>query len=212
MAITTEILVVEDDPALGDKIKKFLSKHKNSVTLVQDGESALSIMQKKTFALVLLDLILPGMDGEDVIKAIRKKYNPVELPVCVISVKTNKIHDLLAIGANEFLDKPVSLELLQLRVINLCLASDFHKIKLKEMERKVVESIVITYNHHINTPLAVAKILVSKLIKECPKEDLTRLKDSLDKISQINTKLRTLLDDDIKYEQYTEHSTMIKLE
>ena len=73
------ILLVEDDPMIGDAIQGALTDASYAADWVQNGAHALSALATHTYALVLLDLGLPGQDGFEVLARIRARNNPVPL-------------------------------------------------------------------------------------------------------------------------------------
>lgn len=100
--IKMNILIVEDDIYIGNLIEELL-KDKYNVYRAYSGSEALLMFQHHSFDLVLLDLMLPGLEGEEVLKQIRGKTK-----VIVISAKTSK-HDKvsnLMSGANDYITKP----------------------------------------------------------------------------------------------------------
>ena len=97
-----KILIVEDDLYIGNLMEELL-KDKYDVYRAYSGSEALLLFQHQAFALVLLDLMLPGLDGEEVLNNIKGKTK-----VIVISAKTSK-HDKvtnLINGANDYITKP----------------------------------------------------------------------------------------------------------
>ncbi|WP_244464433.1 response regulator transcription factor [Paraclostridium sordellii] len=112
------ILVVEDDVDINNLITKTLEKHDYKVTQAFSGSEALLQLSISEFKLILLDLMLPGMSGEDIINKIREKK---EIPIIVISAKTSlqdKVN-VLNIGADDYIIKPFELEEVIARVNSL---------------------------------------------------------------------------------------------
>ncbi|CEN81307.1 response regulator transcription factor [Paraclostridium sordellii] len=112
------ILVVEDDVDINNLITKTLEKHNYKVTQAFSGSEALLQLSISEFKLILLDLMLPGMSGEDIINKTREKK---EIPIIVISAKTSlqdKVN-VLNIGADDYIIKPFELEEVIARVNSL---------------------------------------------------------------------------------------------
>lgn len=112
------ILVVEDDVDINNLITKTLEKHDYRVTQAFSGSEALLQLSISEFKLILLDLMLPGMSGEDIINKTREKK---EIPIIVISAKTSlqdKVN-VLNIGADDYIIKPFELEEVIARVNSL---------------------------------------------------------------------------------------------
>lgn len=103
------VLLVEDDAMIGDAIAGSLRDASYAVDWVQDGRAALDTLALQHYELVLLDLGLPGMDGQDVLKALRAHDNPV--PVLVITARdglTDRVRGLDG-GADDYLVKPFAM-------------------------------------------------------------------------------------------------------
>ena len=102
------ILVVEDDKPVASFVKKGLESEQYAVDLAGDGEDAQALVGEATFDLVILDLLLPKIDGWEVLKHIRT-HKP-SLPVLILSGRT-EVEDRvkgLDLGADDYLTKPFS--------------------------------------------------------------------------------------------------------
>lgn len=108
-----KILVVEDEEALAEALSEILKRNKYSVDAVYDGESGLDYALTGIYDCILLDIMLPKMNGLDMLKILRKKH--ISTPVLLLTAKSDtedKINGLDS-GADDFLTKPfVSGELL----------------------------------------------------------------------------------------------------
>ena len=101
------ILVVEDQREISDIVSKYLAKEGYSVCVANNGFEALDYFNKQDFHLVLLDIMLPGISGFDVLKEIRKIS---EIPVIMVTAKQEEIDRLkgFEIGADDYVIKPFS--------------------------------------------------------------------------------------------------------
>ncbi|MBN2214731.1 MAG: response regulator transcription factor [Bacteroidales bacterium] len=111
-----KILLVEDDKNLGFVIKDFLELSKYSVILRDNGKDGLQEYSRKDFDLLLVDIMLPHLDGFTMVEKIRNKND--EIPVIFITAKSmteDKIKGF-RIGADDYITKPFSTEELLLRV------------------------------------------------------------------------------------------------
>lgn len=109
-----KILIVDDEKPICDLIEMNLSAAGYSCVAVQDGLAAIDAVEKNTFDLVLLDIMLPGADGYDVMEYIR----PFKVPVIFISAK-HEVKDRvkgLKLGADDYLIKPFDVAELSARV------------------------------------------------------------------------------------------------
>ena len=108
------IAVIDDDVYIGDMIEEVLRREGYAVLRAYSGTEALFLLQQKKPALILLDLMLPGASGEEVLAAIKG----LMIPVIVISAKADvedKVHVLLD-GASDYLTKPFEIKELLARI------------------------------------------------------------------------------------------------
>lgn len=106
------ILVVEDDTDIHKLIKNILKENNYKVIGAFSGTEALMLIEREKIDLILLDLMLPGLNGEDIIKQVKN------IPIIVISAKISpedKINTLLS-GANDYITKPFNSEELLARI------------------------------------------------------------------------------------------------
>lgn len=125
------ILVVEDDNTINNMLKTILEKEKYKVAQAFSGTEALLYAKHQEFDLIMLDLMLPGLSGEEVLKEIR---NGKEMPVIVISAKMDKESkiQLLRLGADDYITKPFDIDEVVARVFsNLRRYKDFSKVEEK---------------------------------------------------------------------------------
>ncbi len=119
--MATQILVVEDEQHLGIGIKYNLEAEGHRVTLVNDGRTALKLIQADhdAFQLIILDLMLPGMSGYTVCETIREAG--IDIPVLILSARSLPEDRARGfdVGANQYLHKPFDLDELLSRVNNL---------------------------------------------------------------------------------------------
>lgn len=103
------ILLVEDDPMIGDAIQGALTDASYAADWVQNGAHALNALATHTYALVLLDLGLPGQDGLEVLARIRARNNPV--PLLIITARDSLDDRLRGLdgGADDYLLKPFAM-------------------------------------------------------------------------------------------------------
>ena len=115
---TGHILVVEDDEAIQELIAYNLTKERFRVTRVVTGEDALRKLRTETFNLVMLDLMLPGIDGLEVCRSIRRNPATESLPVMMVTAKGEEsdIVSGLELGADDYIVKPFSPKVLVARV------------------------------------------------------------------------------------------------
>lgn len=118
-ACKTCVLIVDDIPINVTLIEKMLKPFHFVIEKANDGQTALDIVADNKPDLILLDLMMPGMNGYDVIKQLRAKEETQQLPIIVISA-LNSNEDVVKgydLGANDFLTKPIIMNRLHTSVI-----------------------------------------------------------------------------------------------
>ncbi len=115
------ILVVDDEPSIRTILTHQLEQAGYDVRSAADGPQALAILQRELPDLILLDVMMPGMDGYAVLERIRAEGRTHHLPVIMLTAKGEKSHVLqgLGAGANDYIVKPFAREELLLRITNL---------------------------------------------------------------------------------------------
>jgi DNA-binding response OmpR family regulator len=108
MAHRTAALLIDDDARLGALLAEYLGKHEIDVATAGDGPRGLVALRKSRPDVVLLDLMLPGMDGLDVCRKIRATAEWSGLPVIMLTAKGEDIDKVvgLEVGADDYLAKP----------------------------------------------------------------------------------------------------------
>lgn len=128
------ILLVEDEEAIRDNLKLNLELESYRVVAVERGDQALERFRNEKFDLIILDVMLPEINGFDVLKIIRLENNSV--PVLFLTAKNTSadIIEGLKIGADDYLTKPFHLEELLLRIQKLILRSQIASPKKEARE------------------------------------------------------------------------------
>jgi DNA-binding response OmpR family regulator len=114
----TDILIVEDNKELGELLCDFLRAENYTVSLCENGEKALSLYEKYGARLVVLDIMLPGIDGFAVCRKIREESNT---PILIVSAKTDKDDKLngLILGADDYIEKPYDIDILMAKIAGI---------------------------------------------------------------------------------------------
>ena len=111
----TDILIVEDDLEMGELLKDFMIKEGFTTHLSKTAEEALELLDKERTGMVLLDVMLPKMDGFETCATIREKQN---IPILMMSAMTDEESKLLGYdtGADDYIDKPFSVRILMAKI------------------------------------------------------------------------------------------------
>ena len=106
----TRILVAEDDPDIGHLLEHYLRKAGFLPTLVASGRDVMPRIKHETPDLVVLDLMLPGLDGLQVCRAIRADANTANIPIIMLTAKAEESDRIvgLELGADDYITKPFS--------------------------------------------------------------------------------------------------------
>ena len=103
----SKILIVEDESAIADLERDYLEINGFTVSIENDGARGLEAALTKDFDMIILDLMLPGVDGFEICKQIREKKN---IPIIMVSAKKDDIDKVrgLGLGADDYMTKPFS--------------------------------------------------------------------------------------------------------
>lgn len=110
-----DILVVEDNEEIGGLLSDFLEAEDYDVYLAVSGEEALELYEAEGARLVILDIMLPGIDGFGVCRKIREKDNTPILIVSAKGEKEDKLNGFL-IGADDYIEKPYDIDILLAKI------------------------------------------------------------------------------------------------
>ena len=114
----TDILIVEDNKELADLLCDFLRAENYTVSVAQTGEKALSLYERYGARLIVLDIMLPGIDGFAVCRKIREES---DTPILIVSAKTSKDDKLngLILGADDYIEKPYDIDIMLAKIAGI---------------------------------------------------------------------------------------------
>ena len=106
----TKILVVEDELSISELIKFNLEKSGYEVVVADTGTMALELVEQFTYSLMLLDLMLPGVDGLEVCRKVKLNNKTASLPIIMLTARNEEIDKIigLELGADDYMTKPFS--------------------------------------------------------------------------------------------------------
>jgi len=208
------ILIVDDSKFDRTLLAKALARKSEFTTLqAKSGEECLELLKIQKIDLILMDIMMPGVFGTQVLIQIREQFNPIELPIIMVTSKseTSDLIGCLQSGANDYITKPVNFDVALSRIsTHLKLAEvSYEMSKLKEMA--ALDALIVTYNHEINSPLGVAigcleaPVFKNQLPAEKLKSSLWRIVDVIKKIREVTDKKEA------QYTDYSKFSKMIKI-
>jgi CheY-like chemotaxis protein len=116
--VRATLLVVDDNLLNREMLGRRLERAGYGVVVAASGKEALDIMGRTSVDLVLLDVMMPEMSGLDVLTRIREKHSPADLPVIMVTARTESadVVEALGLGANDYVSKPVDFPVVQARI------------------------------------------------------------------------------------------------
>ena len=136
----SRILVVDDNASNRDLLSRRLQRHRHTILQAEDGATALALVEKEALDLILLDLMMPGINGYDVLKVLKCDPRFRDIPVIMISAlsELDSIVRCIEAGADDYLAKPFDPTLLRARV-----GSSLEKKHMRDREREMMKALRI---------------------------------------------------------------------
>ncbi len=139
---SSKLLVVDDNEMNRDMLSRRLSRRKYTVITAENGQQALDLIEKESFDVILLDIMMPGISGIEVLKLIRQSYSASELPVIMVTAKgdSDDVIKSLKLGANDYVIKPLDFPIVLARVetqLEACRSHKTLKKRTKELETQI---------------------------------------------------------------------------
>lgn len=154
-ALSDHILVVDDSPDNVFLIQTILEEEGYKISTAEDGPSALADIEQSPPSLILLDVMMPGMDGFEVTKRIRQDTKLAFIPILLITAHDSpSVAQGLDIGADDFIRKPVEVDELLARVRSLLRLK--HSVDERDQIARQREDFVSRLTHDLRTPLVAA--------------------------------------------------------
>lgn len=176
-----QILIVDDDVSIGDMLEEILTKEGYGVSRTYSGTEALLLLSLSRPDLVLLDLMLPGLNGEEVLPKIGG------IPVIVLSAKVdvdNKV-DVLLNGAADYMTKPFDIKELLARIVvqfrDHSQRTDSDVLEFEGVQMNTVSHVVSVEEHGVR--LTKTEYAILKLLMQNPTQVITKSL-MLDRVSE----------------------------
>ena len=168
----SQILIVDDQSTVRKTLQIMLESSGSTTTVAASGEEALHLFDNDQFDLVLLDILMPGIDGLEVLKSVRRKYSMSELPVIMVTSKSRDadVIQALSLGANDYIKKPVELPVLRARICNL-----LSRKQAEDKLRKAREELEQRVEERTTSLLETNKALVNEIFERKQIEERIRL-------------------------------------
>ncbi|MCB0367438.1 MAG: response regulator [Bdellovibrionaceae bacterium] len=212
---TKRILIVDDSEIFRLLLKKILKKNPEFVVIeAASGEECLHEVDEYRPDMILLDFMMPTMTGTEALQKLRGSHNAIDLPIIMVTSKTEPkdIVKCLELGANDYITKPVNPEVLLTRMNTHLSLGKLSREMARLNELEIMQTLVTTYNHEVNNPLAIATSCLEFVKAQHSSEDLDKLEESLWRISEIVKKIeKATLGGQVQYEDYSENSKTLKV-
>lgn len=208
---TAKILIVEDDVNTCNMLSRIIKHFGYDCHYVKNGEDCISYIENHEVDLVFLDYFLPGINGLDVLKTIRKKYSNLELPIIMATSldNTSDIVEVLKFGANDYITKPFNKKIILARIKTQIDLVHYYLLKLEHKETEALNSMIITYNHEINDPLTIIRDFFSSAYAQ--EITFEKEKKAADRIAEVLKKIEEVTLSSISYTEYFENSKKIDI-
>lgn len=205
-------MVVDDDTVTTTMISKRLEDKGFRVLVLNDSTKCLAALEATPCDVVLLDIIMPKIDGVEVLKKIRKQYSHIELPVIMLTLLDGPEEVVVALqeGANDYITKPINLCVLEARIQTQLMILELMQQSVQKSEIEALNSMITTYNHEINNPLTIALTKSHAVLRNQKNNpDLVSLEKALQRISGIVRKISNITGVPIVKKRYAGNSEMV---
>ncbi len=186
-----KILVVDDDEFVANLTSAKLKSIGFKTHTLLDANNIESRLQHENYDLLILDLFLKDTSGLEVLKRLREIYSPFQLPIMILtsSDSTNDVVECLKAGANDYITKPIILEVTAARIKTQLMIKELYSRTLAAKETESINKMIVTYNHEINNPLSIALGFIGRIKKNDPSHNAQKAEDALIRIKEIVSKI-----------------------
>ena len=197
MAALPDILVVDDEAPIRMLWERFLTRWGYAHTLAENGQQALQILRAAPYQLVVTDLTMPVMSGQELIHILKREQPEVEVIVTTGHGTIEVAVELMKAGVFDFITKPISFNHAEL-IIKKCLdqiRSRRENERLRQMNRdlealnRVKEKFIAITNHELRTPVSVLSNIVEVLGQELKGNELEPLVRMMERSSRQLTEI-----------------------
>ncbi len=200
--VQSHILVVDDAAANQLLLKRMLELQGHRVSIAADGAAALQMLEAQSFDLILLDVMMPVMDGYEVLAVLRERPDWHLLPVVVISALNDveSVVRCISLGATDYLFKPINQTLLKARVgasLARKRAQDAERSTMLALEaaQRAKSEYVSLISHELNNPITAIRGYADLLLKHLGTKLDESQTESLTAISALSKLMGELLHD-----------------
>ncbi len=216
-----KILVVDDLPENVFILQDRLEKEGHRVITAYDGNSGVEKAFAENPDLILLDIMMPGLDGLEVCKILLNDKRTKQIPIILVSAKTEAqdIKQGLESGAFDYITKPFNKIELLARVHSALKLSEAHKQLIELEKRNTYMATIVTANHKIKQPLTLMNLSSSAMKRELNKKEISKealqkhlnyIQSAIKEINDILSKLDSI--EKPRLTKYTKNINMIDVD
>ena len=213
------ILIVDDVEENLQVLGNTLNKNNYRISFATNGNEALNTLKKIEPQLILLDIMMPGLDGFETCKQIKANEKTKDIPIIFLTAKTEQTEIVKAFnyGAVDYVKKPFNTPELLARIKTHI---ELHQAKntiARMKEKEMFNAMVITANHQINQPLTALTLYLQlieddkeNVITAISSDNMKKMYGSIKTIKNILVKLREIQDPE--YTEYVNDLKMVDLD
>jgi DNA-binding response OmpR family regulator len=142
------ILIVEDEPVMAQMLRKGLEEQNHTSTVVANGEDAIETVRMAQFDAVILDVMLPGLDGFSVARRLRQSGNHVPILILTARDSADDVEKGLDAGADDYLAKPFALKVLTARLRALARRSSGPAVSVLQVDDLLLNPVTRDVSRH----------------------------------------------------------------
>lgn len=170
------ILVVDDLPENVFMLQDRLENEGYEVVTAYDGKTGIAKATSDMPDLILLDVMMPGMTGIEVCKALKQDPSLADIPIIIVTAKSgaDDTREGLEAGAFDYIKKPFEKVEMLARINSALKLSEAHKLVVEAEKRSMYAATVLTTNHKIKQPLTLISLSSAAIKRELNKEQISR--------------------------------------
>lgn len=207
------VLVADGDLASVRILSRFLTELGAETVSCASGADCLAEIEQDDFSMLFIEVVLPEISGLDVLTTLRNRYDPIELPVVIVTTNKNKELGARAIdqGANDLIFKPLKSPAAIATIYRRISAQQQHRQRLQKARSEIIKSTISTYNYEIKNTLsaAFAELQIARLSNDSI--TLSRVSKALNQISGVVRKIEELGPGDVEETGYLLGEKLLRL-
>ncbi len=197
------ILIVDDDKDIRDSLKRLLLKDSHEILVTENGESALESINRKTFDLILVDQLMPGLNGLEMVKILREKKKNIPVIMMTGHGSVRLVVEFMRNGGVDFIEKPFDIEVVRVK-IRKAMREKALEEQLRAMERaqQIAEdsnhaksAFLANLSHEFRSPMHVILSFASLGKQRYASLSPEKLHSYFDRIEKSGNSLIKLLED-----------------